>query len=171
MQLVISIQETLEQVDTSTDGEDDVKRLRADLRHLREQSPFAEPVRQELQVPVPCHPNSSSKVKIPGARLAMRESRAIFSSSISRKLVSQEALPGFPQYFLQPGLSPCFPHQGTFCSKAVNDPFTFAYKMILGYFSPPLPPLGCLWFAELVRANYIGFFIEGVFPLCMCFLF
>lgn len=121
-------------------------------------------------MPVPCYPNPSLKVKILGALLATRESRAIFSSSISRKLVLQETLPGFLQYFLQRGLSPCFPHQGTFCSKTANDPFTFAYKM-MGYFSPPLPPLGCLWFAELVKANYIGFFIEGVFPLCMCFLF
>lgn len=41
MQLVISIQETLEHVDTSTDGENDVKGLKAEFRHLREEYPFA----------------------------------------------------------------------------------------------------------------------------------
>lgn len=42
LQLAVShiIQEMLEQINISTDGEDDVERFRADFRHLREQSPL-----------------------------------------------------------------------------------------------------------------------------------
>lgn len=78
--LQLVIQETLEQVKTSTDGEDDTKRLRTVPLHLM------------LQVL-----NLSSKPKIPGPLLA---TRAIFSPSIPQKLVPQEAPPGFLQHSL-----------------------------------------------------------------------
>lgn len=112
-----------------------------------------------------------TKAEIPGALLTMGEKqsktflqnlkRASFTGSPARlSAIFPTARP-----------VPLLPHQGTFCSKSANDPFTSAYKVILVYFSSPLLPLGCLWFAELVRANYFDFFIEGVFLPCMCFLF
>lgn len=121
--------------------------------------------------PCPDTITPARRQKIPGVLLATGEKQSKLFLQHLEKACFTGSSARFSSIFPKPGLSLCFPHQGTFCSKTANDPFTFAYKKILGYFSPPLPPLGCLCFAGLVRTNYIDFFIEGIFLPCMCFLF
>lgn len=159
----------LEQIDTSTAGEADVERLRADFRHLR----FLICLTSQAGAPsaCACYPNPSSKAKILGALLAVGESRAIFHPASQESLFRRKLCQAFCNISYSQACPLAFLTKEHFVQRQLMTHLHLPIKMILGYFSPPLPPVGCLWFAELVRANYIGFFIEGVFPLCMCFLF
>lgn len=105
---------------------DNMKRLRADFRYHRYLCPAI------LTLLEGKNPRSSAASESKNL-FHQHPSKAAFTGSLARP--SATFPPARPV--------PCLPQEGTFCSKTSNDPFTSAYKMMLGCLSLPSRLLAC----------------------------